>query len=425
MIRRTLRELWRQPVLGAVSVIGTTLSIYMIMMVVIMQQVKVAPFAPESNRPRLLHCTFLSVETENSQNNGGASMRMVREYYYTLTTPEAVTAYSFLVNPSSASVPGKKAITVNYRDVDADYWHVFDFKFTDGTPFTKADVESALPVAVISRSAARKLFGTDEAAGREFQLNYVTYRVCGVVKDVPAMATKAYADVWIPVSINNPLNHTALGNSEFTGPLSVTLLARDASDFPAIREEYNRKMASVSSDYPGVTVINRNRPYDQWTEGSCEIYSNEEPDVKSTRRNRLAIFAILLLIPAFTLAEMTRSRMRRRYAEIGVRRAFGCTRLSIMRDIIYENLLITLMSGAIGLLLSYLTCFIFAESLFHNGDIISSPELTISPAALLQFSTFGWALLFCFVLNLLSSGLPAWRASRINIVNALTGQIRK
>ena len=32
-------------------------------------------------------------------------------------------------------------------------------------------------------------------------------------------------------------------------------------------------------------------------------------------------------------------------------------------------------------------------------------------------------LLFCFVLNLLSSGIPAWRASRTSIVNALGGRI--
>ena len=41
----------------------------------------------------------------------------------------------------------------------------------------------------------------------------------------------------------------------------------------------------------------------------------------------------------------------------------------------------------------------------------------------MQPSTFLYALLFCFVLNLLSSGIPAWRASRTNIVNALGGKI--
>ena len=48
---------------------------------------------------------------------------------------------------------------------------------------------------------------------------------------------------------------------------------------------------------------------------------------------------------------------------------------------------------------------------------------TVDSSILLHPSTFLYALLFCFVLNLLSSGIPAWRASRTSIVNALGGRI--
>lgn len=44
---------------------------------------------------------------------------------------------------------------------------------------------------------------------------------------------------------------------------------------------------------------------------------------------------------------------------------------------------------------------------------------------LLQWSTFGLALLFCFVLNMLSAGLPAIQMSRLNIVNSLRGGANK
>ncbi len=50
---------------------------------------------------------------------------------------------------------------------------------------------------------------------------------------------------------------------------------------------------------------------------------------------------------------------------------------------------------------------------------------TIAPKVgmdvLLHWSTFAWAIGFCFVINLLCSGLPAWRASRQSIVNSLFG----
>jgi putative ABC transport system permease protein len=58
--------------------------------------------------------------------------------------------------------------------------------------------------------------------------------------------------------------------------------------------------------------------------------ANIEPDVDQARRQRLIIFIILLIVPAINLSSMTQSRLRQRVAEIGVRRAFGSTRLELM-----------------------------------------------------------------------------------------------
>lgn len=182
-------------------------------------------------------------------------------------------------------------------------------------------------------------------------------------------------------------------------------------------------MKNIDEDH---TVTLFNRPYDQYTETCEEIWANCEPDVKTARRNELLVYMVLLLVPAVNLAEMTRSRMRRRYSEIGLRRAFDATRGSIMWSIFAENFVITLFAGIIGLALAFFTALIFGSDLIASNDWMGvAPAMTISPAALLHWSTFGKALLFCFILNLLCSGLPAWRASRINIVNTITGQIHK
>jgi cytochrome c oxidase cbb3-type subunit I/II len=61
---------------------------------------------------------------------------------------------------------------------------------------------------------------------------------------------------------------------------------------------------------------------------------------------------------------------------------------------------------------------IFAQEFSYNSVL---PEVDIT--MLLQLDTFLWAFFFCFVLNLLSSGYPAWRASRIGIVNAISGKL--
>ena len=52
--------------------------------------------------------------------------------------------------------------------------------------------------------------------------------------------------------------------------------------------------------------------------------------LKAARRERVIIFIILLLVPAINLSSMTQSRLRQRVAEIGVRRAFGSTRIEMV-----------------------------------------------------------------------------------------------
>lgn len=117
---------------------------------------------------------------------------------------------------------------------------------------------------------------------------------------------------------------------------------------------------------------------------------------------------------------MTRSRLRRRVSEIGVRRAFGCHRSRIVYDIIAENFVITLIGGVIGLLLTVMFGSMLFDAVFTTGWFESySAKATVSIRALLDWSMFAYALLFCFILNILSSGIPAWRASRVDPVEAI------
>ena len=48
--KQALAQLRQHPLISMIGIVGTALSIFLIMLVVMMQQVKVAPFSPESNR---------------------------------------------------------------------------------------------------------------------------------------------------------------------------------------------------------------------------------------------------------------------------------------------------------------------------------------------------------------------------------------
>lgn len=426
LIKETIYNLRRQPVIAAVTIIGTALSIFLIMVVVMLHQVHVIPFSPESNRDRMMHYSWISFgnynwgDPEEWNSNGPMAMKVVKEFFYKLEEPEVVSAYT-MNDVKSVGIPKQKPFGVDVRETDADYYRVFDLDFVSGAPFTQADYEAGLPKAVIDENVANRLFGSTDAAGKEFNINGATYTVSGVVMPVSTLASNAYANVWINT---NSTGTPDSGWSTLGGSYHVTMLAKDASkeSFDAVSSEVENRLIEYNKELKesGWKIINRNRPYTQ-EKASAGNSANIEPDEKGARKSRWIIYAILLIVPAINLSSMTHSRLRRRVSEIAVRRAFGQTKLETIVSVISENLVITLLAGLLGLLMSVILACIWGDSLFDVGWDFSLSRPSVNFSMLLSRSTFGMALLFCFVLNILSAGIPAIQASRQPLVNSLRG----
>ena len=293
MFKQYFQQAWgqlrQQPLISLVNVAGTALSIFLIMLVVMMQQVKVAPFAPESNRDRFLHVRCGSITNEEwgegNSSNGPISVRTGRELYKSLETPEAVTLYTIGTTATPVSLPNQPATAVDVKETDDDFWRVFDFAFTAGKPYDRATFDAGQPVAVITESVARLLFGTTDVAGREFLLAHAPYRISGVVRDVSTLATTAYAQVWIPYTSTDQVDNT--WTADLMGMMSCTILAKSRDDFPAIREECNRRLEAYNRviGENGWEFISRNRPYDQ-EKDAIAYAANWEPDLKADHRAR-------------------------------------------------------------------------------------------------------------------------------------------
>lgn len=421
VVKQAFNQIKAQKMLAVVSIVGIALSIFLIMVVVMLQQVKVAPFAPESNRGRFLHARMGSIKLdgrENYESNGPISFSSGKELFYSLETPEEVTLYTPSTGVVNVNLPGQPSIDVDARETDDRFWRVFDFTFVAGKPYDLAAFESGLPQAVIAESVARRLFGSTDVVGREALFNHAPYTIVGVVKDVSSLADSAYGQAWCTFTSTGTVDFT-WGNG-LMGSLSATILARNPADFDAIRTEYESRVREFNkAQGPGEwQFITRNRPYDQ-EKSSLAFSANIEPDVKAARRERLIVFVILLIVPAINLSSMTDSRLRRRIEEIGVRRAFGCRRSEMFANLLTENLIVTLIAGCIGWLLSVVFAKLFNSFLFAQPYSSVSVTPHVDMSMLIQPATFFWALLFCFILNLLSTGIPAWKASRTSIVNAL------
>lgn len=92
-----------------------------------------------------------------------------------------------------------------------------------------------------------------------------------------------------------------------------------------------------------------------------------EPNVRELVLKYVIIVLVLLLIPAINMSGITQSRMRKRMAEIGVRKAFGATRSELLTQVLYENLLQTLLGGVLGLFFSYASVLLLSDWLLDTG----------------------------------------------------------
>jgi putative ABC transport system permease protein len=116
-----------------------------------------------------------------------------------------------------------------------------------------------------------------------------------------------------------------------------------------------------------------------------------------------AAFFTLLFLTGNTMMQSVRERI----PELAVLKTVGYSDNKVLALVFFEALVLCLVAGAIGLGLARLA-FAFMGSLFG----------ALSPSPLVMGMGFGVAILLAVV-----SGLPpAWRSTRINIVDALAGR---
>lgn len=418
-IKQAFYQLRENRLISLVSIIGTALAICMIMVIVLVLEVRITDCVPEVNRSRSLYMKAMSIhqkgDTSDNSSNGCMSLTVAKECFKALTVPEAVTIVS-TGGRMRISVPAGKMMTVDNLETDDTFWKVFSFDFIAGKPFTAADSESGLPKVVLSASVARNLFGTVEAVGRTVQLNLADYTVVGVVKDVSKLAVSSYAQIWIPFNSTEIARKCWYDNA--MGTFRVVILAHSEKDFPAIREEAERLRQKFNDGLQDSEIFYRGQPDDRFS--FIFRHWGRELQAKEAYLHYLLVIVILLLVPAINLSSMTLSRTRKRMSEIGVRKAFGATANVLLRQVFYENLLLTLIAGAVGMLFSYACTFLLNDFLFSNSENRAQiGETSLSADMLFSPWIFLAAFIFCLLLNLLSACIPAWRASRMNITDAL------
>jgi putative ABC transport system permease protein len=315
---------------------------------------------------------------------------------------------SFFTVPNRAAsyVDGEK-VNLFLKRTDGAFWRVFDLRFVEGAPFGDDDDRDRNFVAVVSAAMRDRLLGDGPAVGRWIEIDGQRFRVVGVVEDVPIVKVLPAADVWVPISTARSERYKA----EYVGGFMAVFVAGDSRALPEIRAEIRRRILTTTGpdrDFP-VLAGGADTKFEAV---SRMLFASrlDEAHPGGLRALLVGLGVLFMLLPAVNLTNLNVSRVAERAAEIGVRRAFGAPRRALLGQFLLENLVVSLLGGALGFLLSGLTL----AAINASGFV---PHLDLG----LNLGVAGWTFAGTVLFSLFSGFWPAWRMSRLAPIRALAG----
>lgn len=408
---------------------GTGLAIAMTVIVAVVYYVKLAPIYPERNRDNTLYLTHVSFksEQEGMTYQSALSYRALQEWIYPLKNVVEVSARfgnatDYYVQPADRSGDFRPV----QKLVDPAFFRIYELQFLEGHPFTEADLASGIHTAVISDDIARRLFGTTEnVVGRSFSMDYVNYRVCGVVRGASFLTGQSYAQIYVPYSVG--LNYKEPGTSSFPycGQFNVTFLVKDNIQAEALCTEIKDLVRRVNAQYKGQWQMEL---WEQPTSHALSVFKDHPADTSfsswKVAGHLILMLLVLLIVPSLNLSGLIASRMESRLSEMGVRKAFGASRSTLLSQVMWENFFLTLVGGLLGLLVAWSMLYVGREWIFMlfdswPMDIAEGANLYVSGEMLFAPVVFIVAFVLCLILNLLSALWPAWTSLRKPIVYSL------
>ena len=249
---------------------------------------------------------------------------------------ESVAAYD-VVGSSLSITLGDTPELLQSNRVSGDFFKVLGVNPMLGRSFTPDDDKpGGAPVAVISYSVWTKLFGSDQSVvGRVARLSGEGYTIIGVMPE--DFKFGADTEVWVPLrktedwtDRSNP--HLVIGRLRPSATIETA--SQDlATLFSRLKEE---QPAAVAATEVGALVT----PYRERVMGNT----------RSPLLMLAGVVACVLLIACANVANLLFARAIRRRHEMAVRIALGINRARMIRQLLTESFLLSVVSGVVGLL---------------------------------------------------------------------------
>jgi predicted permease len=258
-------------------------------------------------------------------------------------------------------------------------------------------------VIILGYKFWRDRFGADpNIVGRDITLDSQPYSVVGVMPE--KFRFPSFAEAWVPLGWTNE-ERAVRGNHNYL----VIARLKSRVDITQAKSE----LATIS------TRLEQLYPEDDKGWGATVIPLREQlvGDVRTALLVLLGAVAFVLLIACANVANLVLAKTLARRKEIAIRSSLGASRPAILRNILTETVLLSVIGGVLGFLLARVTLDVSLRLLADH--LPSFAEITLDTRVL------AFTLLLSVIAGVLAGLIPSLRFSRVDVNEGLKlGQSR-
>ncbi|MBI9034320.1 MAG: ABC transporter permease [Bacteroidales bacterium] len=397
------------------NLFGISITMMIILVAAIGIESMIKPGGPEENNEDILILHRLTMKNANSTNIGAFTLAQIDTYFKDVECCKNV-SFSSITTWNYISEYGVE--DYRCRLADAAIFDVFDFQFIEGRPFNGDEEKKAEMVTVIDTRLRDRFFPDESAIGKQIEISGKIYKVLGVVEKIPQNCIYTNGNAFIPYTTNVPSNQELNALVQATGPYHLVYQIGNESTAQQVKDEVEsirHRFESAFQDSTQIFIGGPDTPMEAFLRG----YSNPDTYPGHSRMIlKYFIYLILLmLLPAITTISIQLTRIQERSEEIGVRKSFGASRGALIRQILFENILLSILGSFMGLLLAIIFLFGFKEQFSQYMAETRSFNVNIQ----IDYFVFVVATFATLVFSLLSGFIPALRMSGLQIVDVLKG----
>ena len=288
----------------------------------------------------------------------------------------------------------------NVIGADPQYLAANDLQMQRGRPITQTEIERRETVAVIGTSVVRSLFRGQDPMGERIKIQNIPFEIIGIVDETEGTNWRGQ-DLNNFVLVPRPTGRARLfGDDRLVRNQvrSVRIVGATQEDLARIEREVDfimrRSRGLTADEAPDFRIFN---------------FSANRQAVAETQRTLSLLLATMgavsLIVGGVGVMNIMLVSVTERTREIGLRMAIGARGSDILSQFLTEALLLSVISGLLGLALGYAVSQVSLGT--DEIEMVFSPNIAIL--------SFGSALLVGVVFGF----LPAQRASRLNPIEAL------